>query len=87
MGGDLRQGASIAIGILGTILIWLASKELRAEKKQALYFWLALILIGSFRWVFVDAAFDLNIITFTLLLFVFMLTLRIVMWTRDGVLA
>ncbi len=87
VGGESRQGISIAVGTLGTILILLASKELRAEKKQALYFWLALLLIGSFRWVFVDAAFDLNIITFTLLLFVILLTLRMVMWTRDGILA
>ncbi len=85
--GDTRQGISIALGIVGTILIWLVSKELRAEKKRALYFWLVLLSLGYFRWVFIDAAFAVNVISIALLFLAIILTVRIVIWMREGVLA
>ncbi len=84
--GEIRQGISIALGILGTILVWLMYRELRAEKKQALSFWLAAVLLGYFRWIFIDATFDVNIISIILIFLVIVFTLRLVIWTRSGVL-
>jgi hypothetical protein len=84
--GELRQGISIAVGILGTILIWQLSRQLWVEKKQALYYWLALLFVGYIRYIFVDAAFELNLISIFLLALAIGLTLRMVIWTRNGVL-
>jgi hypothetical protein len=84
--GEIRQGIGIALGILGTILTWLIYRELRAEKKQALSFWLAGVLLGYLRWVFIDATFDLNVISIILILVTIVFTLRIVIWVRNGVL-
>lgn len=86
MSGELREGISIALGILGTMLLWQLSSKLQAEKKQTLYYWLALLFIGYIRYIFVDAAFSLSIVSMGLLLFAIMLTLRIVFWMRNGVL-
>lgn len=84
--GEIRQGIGIALGILGTILLWLVSRELRTEKKQALYFWLGMGLLGYFRGVFIDDAFDVNVISILILFFVIAVTLRMAIWTRNGVL-
>jgi len=84
--GEIRQGISIALGILGTILIWQFSRELRAEKKQALFYWLATCLLGYVRWVFVDATFDLNILSMILISLAVILTLRIITWVQNGLL-
>jgi hypothetical protein len=84
--GELREGMSIAFGILGTILLWQLSSTLRAEKKQALYYWLGLLFVGYIRYIFVDAAFTLNIFSMVLLLLAVTLTFRIVFWMRSGVL-
>ena len=84
--GEIRQGIGIVLGIIGTILIWQFGKALRAEKKQALYYWLVVGLLGYSRWIFVDATFDLNILSMILLSLAVMLTLRIAFWTRNGAL-
>jgi hypothetical protein len=84
--GEVRQGIGIALGIIGTILLWQFSKALRAEKKQALYYWLAVGLLGYSRWIFIDATFDLNVLSVILLSFAVMLTLRMVFWMRNGAL-
>jgi hypothetical protein len=84
--GELRQGISIAVGIFGTILIWQLSRQLQAEKKQALYYWLALLFVGYIRYIFVDAAFDLNVVSILLLSLAIGLTLRMVIWMRNGLL-
>jgi hypothetical protein len=84
--GEIRQGIGIVLGIIGTILLWQFSKALQAEKKQALYYWLAVGLLGYSRWIFVDATFDFNALSAILLSFAVMLTLRIAFWTRNGVL-
>jgi len=84
--GEIRQGIGIALGILGTILLWLVSRDLKAEKKQALYFWLAMGLLSQFRWIVIDAAFDLNVISLLVLLLIIAVTLRMMLWTRNGVL-
>lgn len=85
--GELRQGMSITLGALGTGLIWLIGKELRAGKKLALYYWLGLLLAGTSRWVFLDAAFEWNILFIVILALVIGMTLKIVFWTRSRVLA
>jgi hypothetical protein len=84
--GGLRQGISIAIGILGTVILWQLASTLRAEKKQALYHWLILLFIGAIRWIFVDAAFTLNVFSMVLLALAVMFTLRMIFWMRNGVL-
>jgi hypothetical protein len=84
--GEIRQGIGIALGISGTILVWLMYRELRAEKKQALSFWLGGVLLGYLRWIFIDAAFDLNVISIILTFVTIVFTLRIVIWVRNGVL-
>ena len=84
--GELREGISIAFGILGTILLWQLSSTLQTEKKQALYYWLALLFVGYIRYIFVDGAFSLSVISIGLLLLALVLTLRIVFWMRNGVL-
>ena len=84
--GEIRQGIGIVLGIIGTILIWQFGKALRAEKKQALYYWLVVGLLSYSRWIFVDATFDLNILSMILLSLAVMLTLRIAFWTRNGAL-
>lgn len=81
-----RKGISIALGIIGTLLIWQFSRELQAEKKQALYYWLALGLTGYIRWVFVDSAFKLNVVSIILMLLTIIFTMRIVIWTRNRLL-
>jgi hypothetical protein len=86
MSGELREGFSIAFGILGTILLWQLSSKLQQEKKQALYYWLALLFIGYVRYIFVDATFSLSVVSVGLLLLAVVLTLRIVFWMRNGVL-
>jgi hypothetical protein len=84
--GELRQGMSIMLGILGTGLIWLMGRELHAGKKLALYYWLGLLLVGTARWVFVDAAFQWNILSIVVLAFVIGMTPKMVFWTRSRVL-
>jgi hypothetical protein len=85
--GELREGISIAFGILGTILLWQLSSKLQAEKKQALYYWLALLFVGYIRYIFVDGAFSLSVVSVGLLLLAVVLTLRIVSWMRNGVIS
>jgi hypothetical protein len=84
--GELCQGISIALGIIGTMLIWQFSKALRAERKQALCYWLAVGLLGYSRWIFVEATFAYNVWSFILLSLAVILTLRIMSWTRSGAL-
>jgi hypothetical protein len=83
----IREASSIALGILGTLLIWQFGKELRAEKKQALVYWLAAVFAGLVRWIVIDAAFSLNILSIFLLGLSLILTLRITLWTRNGLLS
>jgi hypothetical protein len=82
----VRQGLSIALGILGTVLVWQFGTQLRAEKKSALPYWLAAVLAGMIRWIFIDATFNLNVFSILLLSLSIFLTLRIVSWTRNGLL-
>lgn len=84
--GEVHQAISIALGIVGTILVLQFSRDLRAEKKQALYYWLAIILVAYIRWIFVEATFSLNIVSVILLLLALAFTQRIIAWTRIGVL-
>ena len=84
--GELRQGISIAFGVLGTGLIWQFGRELRAGKRLALYYWLGLLLLGTSRWVFVDAAFELNVVSMVTLTLAIVITLKTVFWTRSRVL-
>ena len=81
--GGLRNGISIALAIMGTLLIWQFSRALQAEKKQALYYWLALLLAGYTRWIFVDGAFSLNVLSIMLIGVAAVFTLRIVNWVRN----
>jgi hypothetical protein len=84
--GTVRQMPSITLGIIGTMLIWLFAGQLQAEKKQALYYWLAVIAIGMVRWVFVAAVFDINILSIILISMVVVFTLRMTGWVRSGAL-
>ena len=84
--GDLRQGVSIMLGILGTGLLWFISKELRSGRKLALYYWLGLLLAGASRWVLVNAALEWNILSMILLALLTGITLKLVVWTRNSVL-
>ena len=84
--GEFRQGMSITFGVLGTALIWQFGRELRAGKKLALYYWLGLLLVGTSRWVFVDAAFELNIVSMVILALAIGITLKMVFWARSRVL-
>jgi hypothetical protein len=83
---EFRQGMSILFGVLGTGLIWLIGRELRAGKKLALYYWLGLLLAGTSRWVFLDGAFELNILSMVILALGITITLKMVVWTRSRVL-
>lgn len=85
--GELRQGMSILFGVLGTGLIWLIGRELRAGKKLALYYWLGLLLVGTLRWIFLDGAFELNILSMVVLALGVTITLKMVGWARSRVLA
>ena len=78
-----RRGISIALGIIATLLIWQFSRELQAQKRQALYYWLALGLIGYSRWIFIDATFNLNVVSIILMLLTVIFTLRITNWVRN----
>ena len=84
--GGFRKGISIALGILGTVLIWQFGRSLRAEKKQALFYWLTTVVVGMVRWIFIDATFSLNVLSILLLALFVTLTLRVVVWTRNGLL-
>ncbi len=84
--GEVRQGLSILLGVLGTGLIWHVGRELRAGRKLALYSWLGLLLAGASRWIFIDAAFELNIFSMVMVAFVIGVTLKLVFWTRSRVL-
>jgi hypothetical protein len=84
--GNFRQLPGVALGIIGTILIWLFARQLQAEKKQSLYYWLMVVAIGMIRWLFVDAAFDLNILSIILISMVVIFTLRMTVWVRSEVL-
>ena len=84
--GELREGISVAFGILGTMLLWQLSNKLQAEKKQALYYWFALLFVVYIRFIFVDRAMSISLIGMGLLLLAAVLTVKIVFWTRDGVL-
>jgi hypothetical protein len=85
--GGLRKGISIAVGIVGTILIWQFSRELQAEKKQALFYWLALGIIGYSRWIFIDGTFSWTFVSAVLVLVLVLVTMRLVIWTRNKTLA
>jgi hypothetical protein len=82
----VREGLGIALGILGTLLIWQFAKQLRAEKKQALLYWLVAVNAGLIRWIFIDATVTFNILSILLLSLAVVLTLRITLWTRNGLL-
>ena len=84
--GEVRQGMSILVGVLGTGLLWQLSRELRAGKKLALYYWLGLIFVGTSRWVFLDAAFELSIVSIVVLTLAMAITLKMASWTRNRVL-
>ena len=84
--GGFRQGISTALGILITALIWQFGRALRAEKKQALFYWLIAVAVGMVRWIFIDATFSLNVLSILLLALFVTLTLRVVVWTRNGLL-
>ena len=84
--GEFRQGMSIAFGVLGTALIWQLGRELRAGKKLALYYWFGLLLVGTSRWVFEDATFELNIVSMVILALVIGITLKMVFWARSRML-
>ena len=77
------QAISILLGIVGTFLIWQCSKELRAEKKQALYYWLAMGLIGYVRWIFIDETFDMNVASILVMSVMIIFALRIFIWVRN----
>ena len=77
---------SITFGVLGTALIWQLGRELRAGKKLALYYWLGLLLVGTSRWVFEDATFELNIVSMVILALVIGITLKMVFWARSRML-
>ena len=81
--GELLGSVSIALGIVGTLLIWQFSRALQAEKKQALYYWLGLLFTGYVRWIFVDGAFSLNVFSIMLIVVAAVFTLRIVNWIRN----
>ena len=81
-----RKGISLALGILGTVLIWQFGRALRAEKKQSLFYWLIAILAGMVRWIFIDATFSLNVLSMLVLALSVTLALRVVIWTRNGLL-
>jgi hypothetical protein len=51
-----------------------------------LYYWLVLLFIGTMRWIFVDAAFTLNVFPLVLLALAVMFTLRMICWMRNGLL-
>ena len=84
--GEIRQAMSITFGVLGTALLWQLGRELRAGKKLALYYWLGLLLAGTSRWVFFDAAFELNIVSIVILALAMGITLKMVFWARNRVL-
>ena len=84
--GELRQGMSVLFGVLGTGLVWLIGRELRAGKRLALYYWLGLLLVGTSRWVFLDGAFEWNILSMVVLALGITITLKMVVWTRTRVL-
>lgn len=84
--GDFRQGLSILVGLLGTGLMWQFSRELRAGKKLALVYWLGLLLAGTSRWIFLDPAFQLNMVSIVIFVFAIALTLRMAFWARSRVL-
>ena len=84
--GEFRQGMSIMFGVLGTGLIWQLGRELRAGKKLALYYWLGLLLVGASRWIFVDAAFELSIISIVVLVLIIVVTVKMAFWARSRVL-
>jgi chromate transport protein ChrA len=84
--GGFRKGISIALGILVTVLIWQFGRSLRAEKKRALFYWLIAVAVGMVRWIFIDATFSLTVLSILLLALFVTLTLRIAVWTRNGLL-
>ena len=84
--GEVRKGVSISLGIIGTILIWQFGRELRAGKKEALSYWLAAVMTGMIRWIFVDATFTFSIFSILILALSAILTLRVTLWTRSGLL-
>jgi hypothetical protein len=51
-----------------------------------LYYWLAALLIGIARWVFVDATFELNIVSTVILALGIAITLKMAFWARSRVL-
>ena len=83
---DLRHGLGAAMGILGTIMVWQAGKNLRAAKKQALPYWLAMAILGYARFIFVEGTFELNPLTLVLMLSALGLTSRMFVWSRNGAL-
>ena len=84
--GEVRQGMSILVGVLGTGLLWQLSRELRAGKKLALYYWLGLLFVSTSRRVFLDAAFELSIVSIVVLTLAMAITLKMASWTRNRVL-
>lgn len=77
---------SLGLGVIGTILIWQLATMLKAEKKHSLYYWLALILVGYSRWIFIDASFTINVASIAVMALTIILTLRIANWTRKNAL-
>ena len=84
--GGFRKGISIALGILGTVLLWQFGRALHAEKKQALFYWLIVVAVGMIRWIFIDATFSLNVLSMLVLALSVTLALRVVIRTRNGLL-
>lgn len=78
-----QNAISLVVGMIGTILIWLFGRELQAQKKQALFYWVGLLVMGMGRLLFSGAALSLNVLSIALVVLLAVMTSRLVVWTRN----
>jgi len=81
-----RQSINVALGVVGTLLLWQFSRKLGEAKKQALFYLLAIGLLGYTRSILDDGSLTLNFLAIALIAVFVMFTVRIVIWTRRGLL-
>jgi len=83
---DTRQSINIVLGIVGTLLLWQLSRKLGETKKQAVFYWLAVVLLGYTRLILDDGYRILNLPSIALIVLFVVFTVRMVVWVRRGLL-
>ena len=82
--GEVASIMNYALNIISALFIWVLALNLQKFKKQALYYWIVVLVFGLIRWIFIDQTFTSSIGTYLVLGFFAFFTINIFIWIRSG---